>query len=169
MKELAILITGEDGVGKDTVARMFRDEIAGSYIQSIKDTATDFYYILTGVDWNDLNCAEKRIHRPVFSNFCEGIKVTLGKSVFAEALVRGCFTASTLIVPDFRFLEEFDAIRECFDVVVINVSGRSTKSLIKDNVQELAYYDIDNRYSLEHTEKEVLAVIKDLRVSNKNL
>lgn len=157
-----ILITGDDSVGKDVVADIISSKINHSYTANIKDIACEMYQSLTGVCWEDLNGAEKRIHRPVFSNFCEGIKVTLGKRVFAEHLsnnIKCNEDDGIAIIPDLRFKEEYEVFRENFNVTVIKVIGTSEGSLIVDNLNGYVNHIIDNSGTLENTRKEIGKVL----------
>ena len=158
-----ILLTGNDGSGKDTVAKLLTHRIKGSYITNIKKTCVKLYKDLVGVDWNELNGAEKRIHRPVFSNMCEGIKVTLGKGVFAEKTSDdiAVYPAQDkiFIIPDLRFVEEYEVFLANFKVILLEVR-RTKHSLIRDNMKEHTDWYIENTSDKKELEKEVDEFVK---------
>jgi len=153
-----ILLTGDDGVGKDTVAEMLRESIKNTHVTNIKSSCVRLYNELVGVNWNNLSGAEKRIHRPVFSNLCEGIKVTLGKEVFAERTVNtiyNCPDKNTLfIIPDLRFIEEYNVFNNHFDITLVEVK-RTEGSLIKDNLNDYIDFKLDNSGDKQDTQSEV--------------
>tara|TARA_R110000851_G_scaffold36758_2_gene95613 strand:- start:22 stop:519 length:498 start_codon:yes stop_codon:yes gene_type:complete len=159
-----ILITGADGSGKDTVAKLIAKEIQNSSIHSIKGICVGMYQDLVSVNWNKLSGAEKRIHRPVFSNFCEGIKITLGKRVFAEYLAKKLESQddTTFIVPDWRFKEEYEVFREKFNLIKVKVIGTNNESVITDDLSEYVCWEIDSRDSIERTKKTIKSRIETL-------
>ena len=122
------------------------------------------YQNLVDVNWNELSGAEKRIHRPVFSNFCEGIKITLGKRVFAEYFARVFESQNdtTFIVSDWRFKEEYEMFREKFNVTTIKVVGTNNESVIAHDLNKHIDCVIDNKSSLSDTEFNVKEAVKAL-------
>lgn len=151
---MVICINGEDGSGKDTLAKLlflrlneresslnvfdslkdsiYRDTNEDWIIQHFGKAVADEYQKYSGVYWYDLDRSQKELHRYKFSVFAENMKTLFGLDVWSK---RVDLTRNT-IIPDLRFKVELSNIIE-YPHYSIKVVKDNTTSL----VNELKNYD----------------------------
>lgn len=153
-----IAINGEDGVGKDTLAKLLflrlnkRDSSINVFetlkdsvysdvnedwnIQHFGEPVANSYKEFSGMYWYDLDRNDKSLYRYKFSTFAQNMKTLFGDNVWVKKLD----LKRNTIIPDLRFKVELSHIIEQ-PHYTIKLEKKGSTSL----VNELKNYDKWNR------------------------
>lgn len=169
-----IVLTGNNGVGKDTIAKLLNKII---YSQSKKIFGKDVvsYIILpfakkprqfvcdmlniTDTEFEKRK-RETKDFRNFFSKFCETCKTIWGEDFFVKPVIKTAEKYLT-IIPDLRFDVEYKAIRQLKNHIIIGV----VNDLTEKTPQEFDILFVNNKNkSLTDLEKD----LKDLLIKITN-
>lgn len=108
MKILAL--KGNNGIGKDTVAKLIAKKLDNVEILSFAEPLKRIFNSLYGeVDWDDRQT--KEIQRPKLEKLANAIKAGLGEYIFTsrlDSILHDCYLENKFpIITDLRFQEEY--------------------------------------------------------------
>lgn len=148
---MIIALTGNNGVGKDTVAgiiqTMLNNKIFLGYIieqkdylkneplweiKKFADLPNELYTRITNVKFLSLPSTNKEIERERFINFCQKNKEVFGRYVWVDSLMRDYTKEKKWIISDLRFYEEYltlDTKNTTFVRITRNGYNNGTKVL----------------------------------------
>ncbi len=120
-----ILIAGKKRSGKDTLAKFLSDNMNNSIILRFADPMKSILATTLGISLKELEdgknnedaCTKTLSYREVLQNFgSEGMKPFFGEDVWGKLMVHNIIialdnTVENIIIPDFRFEEEFEVLR----------------------------------------------------------
>ena len=139
-----ILIAGKMKSGKTTFGNTLKGVHENCLVIHFADCMKKEYAALNNVDANLLFTSRefKETHRAGMVDFAETRKKERGNHFWAKKLLETSESVkySVIIVPDFRFQEEFDFLRnENCDITTILVESNQSSPLGVGNPRDIAY------------------------------
>lgn len=130
-----IAISGLAGSGKSTFSEKLQTEMFENNVEyetmSFAERGKELFCEFMGKPYHELfgNEFMKNQNRPKLVDFIEGIKEVFGKSVWANILAHKIDPSSNavIVIPDLRFHEEYHALKEYGDVVLVQMDRDAVK------------------------------------------
>lgn len=150
---MIIALTGNNGVGKDTVASiiqtMLNRRLDGSVtevsykserwkIKKFADLPNELYTKITNVKFGALEGHMKEAERRQFIDFCQKNKEVFGSYIWVDSLLMDYRNEKKWIISDLRFLEEWSEMLK-LDAVKIRI----VREGYNDGMQEISHYKTD--------------------------
>ena len=160
---MIIGITGDNGIGKDTVGLMLKKHFGG-HIKKFSTLPVGMYKQITGIDFHKLSRDDKEAVRDSFEQFAEGVKNILTEDVWADALLRDYTEDCIWIITDVRFSEEAQRISDLGGTLVRIVSDtiRDPTEIEKELDEWRFDHYLGNNSSLDELQKKVNSLCKQL-------